>query len=186
MSVDSYISGNIEYILLRKNIYNLLNLLLLYLIWHLLPICWCPYVCVIDQCACLLWKEEEGWPTKSIRNEYDTIPVCFNAFLSVQKHSPFHQGLWACCIFPELHSHPERGVEVPRNLPCQGWLGKYLGFCLPLPVNFLFVAFFCLFVWGLFCLFFFNRLSRMGGGLPQAQASALSTQVRQVRFAGSR
>lgn len=29
MSVDSYISGNIEYILLWKNIYNLLNLFLL-------------------------------------------------------------------------------------------------------------------------------------------------------------
>lgn len=66
------VSDKIEYILLWKNIYNLLNLLLLYLIWHLLPICWCPYVCVTDQRACTVRKEGEGWPAKSTRNEYHT------------------------------------------------------------------------------------------------------------------
>lgn len=83
----SFFSDSIEYILLWKDIYNLLNLFFLYLIWHLLPLCWWPYVSAIDQCACVAWKEEEGWPTKSIRNKYDTAPICYNAFLSVQKLS---------------------------------------------------------------------------------------------------
>lgn len=104
----------------------------------------------------------------SIQYSYKPASVLFSVSRNI-----LHQGPQTGYIFAEIHSHPERGMEMPRNLPCQGLFGRYFRLCLQFSVNFPFVLLvLVLWLWFLFgclvlCCFFFRRLSRIGGGLSQ-------------------